>query len=84
MTLMRTILPCGILVVALSSLMAAESADVVFKHGNVYTLNEAKPRAEAVAVKQGRIVFVGSDVDAANSKAAHASLTSTERRWCRE
>ncbi|PWT83475.1 MAG: amidohydrolase [Acidobacteria bacterium] len=65
MTLMQTILTSGILVAALSSLMATESADVVFKHGNVYTLNEAKPRAEAIAVKQGRIVFAGSDADAA-------------------
>jgi predicted amidohydrolase YtcJ len=47
------------------ALRAADLADVVFKHGNVYTVNEAQPHAEAVAVKQGRIVFVGSDVDAA-------------------
>jgi predicted amidohydrolase YtcJ len=65
MTPMRIILPGGLLVTALSSLRAAEPADVVFKHGNVYTLNEARPRAEAVVVKQGRIIFAGSDADAA-------------------
>jgi predicted amidohydrolase YtcJ len=42
----------------------AEAADVVFKNGNVYTVNEREPRAEAVAVKAGKIIFVGSNKDA--------------------
>ena len=40
-----------------------EPADIVFKNGNVYTVNEAQPKAEAIAVKYGRIVFVGSNAD---------------------
>src|SRR5262245_47236052 len=43
---------------------AAEPADVVFKNGNIYTVNERQPRAEAVAVKGGKIVFVGSNSNA--------------------
>ncbi len=39
-------------------------ADIVFKNGNIYTVNEAKPKAEAVAAKYGKIVFVGSNADA--------------------
>ncbi len=39
-------------------------ADLVFKNGNIYTVNEHQPRAEAVAVKGDRIVFVGSNRDA--------------------
>src|SRR5205807_2530098 len=42
----------------------AETADVVFVNGNVYTVNEKQPRAEAVAVKGDRIVFVGSNANA--------------------
>jgi predicted amidohydrolase YtcJ len=38
-----------------------ESADLVFKNGNIYTVNERLPKAEAVAVKGDRIVFVGSN-----------------------
>lgn len=38
-----------------------EPADIVFTNGNVYTVNDEKPRAEAIAVKYGRIVFVGSN-----------------------
>ena len=42
---------------------APEAADVVFKNGNIYTVNERQPRAEAVAVKAGKIIFVGSNND---------------------
>jgi predicted amidohydrolase YtcJ len=41
-----------------------QPADVVFKNGNIYTVSEARPKAEAVAVKGDRIVFVGSNSDA--------------------
>ncbi len=40
-----------------------EPADTVFTGGNVYTVNEMQPRAEAIAIKGGRIVFVGSSSD---------------------
>jgi predicted amidohydrolase YtcJ len=36
-------------------------ADLVFKNGNIYTVNERQPTAAAVAVKGDRIVFVGSN-----------------------
>ena len=36
-------------------------ADLVFKNGNIYTVNERQPTAEAVAVKGDRIIFVGSN-----------------------
>jgi predicted amidohydrolase YtcJ len=38
-----------------------EPADIVFKNGNIYTVNERQPHAEAIAVKGDRIVFVGSN-----------------------
>lgn len=41
-----------------------EPADIVFKNANVYTANDAQPKAEAIAIKYGRIVFVGSNADA--------------------
>ncbi len=40
------------------------SADVVYRNGNVYTVNSSIPKAEAVAVKADRIVFVGSNNEA--------------------
>lgn len=41
-----------------------EPADIVFKNGNIYTVNERQPHAEAIAVKAGKIIFVGSNNDA--------------------
>ena len=41
-----------------------ETADAVFKNGNIYTVNDRQPRAEAIAVKGGKIIFVGSNNDA--------------------
>ncbi len=49
---------------AASGALHAEPADTVFINGNIYTVNERQPRAEAIAVKGGRIVFVGSNADA--------------------
>src|SRR5688572_23584385 len=39
-------------------------ADIVFKNGNVYTVDPKTPRAQAIAVTKDRIVFVGSNADA--------------------
>jgi len=41
-----------------------ELADIVFVNGNVHTVNDAQPQAEAIAIKAERIVFVGSNADA--------------------
>lgn len=43
---------------------SSNTADLVFKNGNVYTANEHQPKAEAIAVKGDRIIFVGSNGDA--------------------
>src|SRR2546421_1153964 len=42
----------------------ADPADLVFINGNVYTVNDKQPHAEAIAVKGDRIVFVGSTSEA--------------------
>jgi predicted amidohydrolase YtcJ len=43
---------------------AEPEADVVFKNGNIYTVNDGSPKAEAVAAKFGKVVFVGSNAEA--------------------
>src|SRR5215203_6216688 len=40
---------------------SVQTADIVFKNGNIYTANDTTPRAEAIAVKADRIVFVGAN-----------------------
>jgi predicted amidohydrolase YtcJ len=41
-----------------------DQADLVLENGNVYTVNEKQPKAEAIAIKGDRIVFAGSNNDA--------------------
>jgi len=41
----------------------ADDADYVLTNGKVYTVNEKQPWAEAVAVQDNKIVFVGSSKD---------------------
>jgi hypothetical protein len=44
--------------------------DIIFIHGNIYPGNEKQPHAQAIGAKGGRIVFVGTDTDAAKLSAA--------------
>ncbi len=43
------------------SLEAQTKADLVVFHGKVYTENPKQKWAEAVAIRDGKIVFVGTD-----------------------
>jgi predicted amidohydrolase YtcJ len=52
------------------SVMRAQDADLLLRNGNVYTVTEKQPKAEAVAAKANRIVFVGSNEDAKKFHAA--------------
>lgn len=47
-----------------------ETAQTIFINGNIYTMNERQPRAEAIAVQGGRIVFAGSNADAKKYQSA--------------
>jgi predicted amidohydrolase YtcJ len=55
----------GILLAAAGSAAAAQPApaELVLRHATVHTLDASRPRAEAVAVREGRIVAVGSDAE---------------------
>ena len=44
--------------------------DVLYKNGQIYTVDDSRSWAEAVAVKDGRITFVGSNEDAKGIEAA--------------
>src|SRR5215471_2329984 len=53
-----------------SSRRSETEADLLLINGNVYTVNEKQPHAEAVATKKDCIVFVGSNADAKKFQAA--------------
>jgi predicted amidohydrolase YtcJ len=41
-----------------------KDVDLILVNGNVYTVNKKQPRAEAIAVRDQRIIFVGLNEDA--------------------
>jgi predicted amidohydrolase YtcJ len=47
-----------------SSHRSQVEADLLLQNGNVYSVNDKQPRAQAIAVKDGRVVFVGKNDDA--------------------
>ena len=42
---------------------AADQADTVYRNGVIYTVDDAQPWAEAVAIKDGKFMVVGSNAD---------------------
>jgi len=56
----------GLGLVAPSIAVAAPSADTVLKGGTVLTMEKQHPKAQAVAIRNGRIAFVGSNRKARN------------------
>jgi predicted amidohydrolase YtcJ len=42
---------------------AADAAELVINNAKIYTVNKNQPEAEALAVKAGKIVFIGSNSD---------------------
>ncbi len=58
---MKTIsLALALGVLSTSSFAASQSADLIYSGGEIVTVNELQPSAEAVAVKNGKIIAVGS------------------------
>src|SRR5436309_10692650 len=54
----------AVILLFMSSITAgAETAETIFINGNIYTVNENQPSAQAIAVKNDRIIFVGANAD---------------------
>ncbi|KYG74335.1 amidohydrolase [Roseivirga spongicola] len=51
------------LILLLSACSSGEKADSIFYNGSIYTVDDSNPQAEAVAVKDGMIMAVGSSSD---------------------
>jgi len=56
---MKVIILLGLLVIGL--FVHAQEADMVIRNANVYTVDASLPKAEAVGVKDGKIIYVGSN-----------------------
>ncbi len=55
---------------SVTAMIRAKDVDLVLANGNIYTVHDKQPKAEAIAVKGDRIVFVGSNEDAKKFHAA--------------
>jgi predicted amidohydrolase YtcJ len=53
-----------VLLLVLTPAQQPTTADIVFKNGNIYTVDAKQPRAQAIVVNNDRIAFVGSNADA--------------------
>jgi predicted amidohydrolase YtcJ len=58
----------------------AEPADVIYRHAKIYTVNDKQPRAESLAVKGGKIVFVGPDAAATGYQGPATRVVDLEGR----
>lgn len=54
----------AVLGLTLAACRTQQPADLLLINGNIYTLNEKAPKAEAIGIRGDRIVFVGSTADA--------------------
>lgn len=68
---------CLLLLAACST---RQQADVIISGGTIYTVDEQHPTAEAVVIKNERIVFVGSKAEAMTWKGATTKLIDLEGR----
>lgn len=59
---------------AISVTVLAETADIIYHGGPVITIDDSAPRAEAVAVKDGKILAVGKKDDVLKTKGANTKL----------
>lgn len=60
---MKSFLLAIISICLLAACQKQETADTIFINGNIYTVDEKQPHAEAIAVKGERIIAVGSNAD---------------------
>lgn len=50
------------LMASASYAQSCKRADIVLKNGNIYTVNDNQPSAEAVAILGSKIIYVGDDI----------------------
>lgn len=58
----------------LTTCQRQETADTIYLNGNIYTVNEKQPRAEALAVRDGRILAIGNNADIEKLKAENTEV----------
>jgi adenine deaminase len=58
------------------------SADTVLIHAAIYTVNAEEPRAQAIAIREGKIIVVDSDKEIAAYQGASTKIIDAKSTWC--
>jgi len=58
-----------------------EQADYLYTGGKIYTVNDSQPWAEAIAIKDGEIIAVGSNDDVASLKGDETEVTDLKGKF---
>jgi len=58
-----------------------ETADIIYKNGKIYTVNDDQPWAEAIAIKDGKIITVGSDIEIENNIGKSTKIIDLEGKF---
>src|SRR3954470_20534506 len=59
-------------------LLAAQTADLIVTNARIYTADDARPLAAALAVKDGKVLFVGSEREALVLRGASTKLVDAQ------
>ncbi|MDG2224502.1 MAG: amidohydrolase [Rubripirellula sp.] len=70
----------GMSLLGLDSDVAAQSADLIYHNGTIITVNDAAPKAEAVAVLDGKILAVGEKETVLQASGATTQLIDLQGR----
>jgi len=61
--MIKQILILALCIIFIVNCSKQETADVIYKNGKIYTVNENQPWAEAVAIKDGKFIKVGNNAE---------------------
>ena len=75
----RSILAAAILLPVIQA--CSDTADSVYRNGRVYTVDDSRPWAQALAVEGERLVFVGDDEGVENISAPKRKLSTSAGAW---
>jgi predicted amidohydrolase YtcJ len=70
----------AVCVLTLSATAAAQPADAIYHNGTIITIDETTPEAEAVAIRDGRIIAVGAKTDILTTRGDATRLVDLEGR----
>lgn len=65
----------------ISTVLLAAEADIILHHARIYTVDSDQSWAEAIAIKNGRISFVGSDQDVKSHQGKNTQLVDMKGKF---